>query len=350
MEPVGKSVKGLAANAIPIWASLKEQRVAFAEICEDDLRFPGFEMAVARTTDWWDMDVAGLLNLVAKERPCVPREFIFHTCRCGSTLAANILGAHPSLRVIKEPELINQFLLHRRSQPDDPGNSALLHALVSSYGRGLSKDHGTVVKFTSWNLAFADYVMRVFPDVGATVMWRSAVPTVASFVTTPPGWAALRSSPAEFNEIFGEFSDADVPSDLREFAFYATAWRGFADYGIELARRYPGRVTLLDYDEMRSSFPSFIDRTVPRLGITAVEPTRQAMLSVARVYAKDTSGRAVFDPAVAHARPVLGGAEADIVDHICGATETILRNMTTDPSPWWPVSSPGQVKGSGLKT
>lgn len=329
MEPVGKSVKTLAANAIPVWASLKEQRVAFAEICEDDLSFPDFEMAVARTTDWWDMDAAGLLNLVTKERPGVPREFIFHTCRCGSTLAANMLGAHPSLRVIKEPELINQFLLQRRAHPDEPRDSALLHALVSSYGRGLSEGHGTVVKFTSWNLAFADYVMRAFPDVGATVMWRSAIPTVASFVTTPPGWAVLRSSSTEFDEVFGEYADDDVPFDLREFAFYATAWRGFANYGIELASRYPERVTLVDYDEMRSSFPSFIDRAVARLGITATEPAVQAMLSVTHFYAKDASGRAVFNPAGAHARPVLGGAEADIVDHICGTTEAILRNLTT---------------------
>ena len=322
-------MNSLAANAIPVWASLKEQRVAFAEIREDDLSFPDFEMAVVRTTDWWDMDATGLLNLVTKEQLRGPREFIFHTCRCGSTLAANMLGAHPSLRVIKEPELINQFLLQRREYQDEPRNSALLHALVSSYGRGLSEGHGTVVKFTSWNVAFADYVMRTFPDVSATVMWRSAVPTVASFVTTPPGWAALRSSPAEFNEIFGEYADDDVPSDLREFAFYATAWRGFANYGIELARRYPERVTLVDYDAMRSSFPSFIDQAVARLGITATEPAIQAMLSVTRFYAKDASGRAVFNPAVAHARPVLGGAEVDIVDRICGATEEILRNITT---------------------
>lgn len=322
-------MKALAANAIPVWGSLKEQRVAFAEICEDDLSFPGFEMAVARTADWWDIDAAGLLDLVTRERPRVPREFIFHTCRCGSTLAANMLGAHPSLRVIKEPELINQFLLHRRARPAEPGDSALLHALVSSYGRGLSKDDGTVIKFTSWNLAFADYIMSAFPDVGATVMWRSAAPTVASFVTTPPGWAAMRSSPAEFNEIFGDYTDDNVSPDLREHAFYATAWRAFADYGIELARRHPGRVTFINYDEMRSSFPAFIDRAVTRLGITATEPTVRAMLSVTRFYAKDTSGRAVFNPAVAHARPVLEGARADIVDHICGGTEAVLRNITT---------------------
>lgn len=322
-------MKALAANAIPIWGSLKEQRLAFAEIREGDLNLPGFEMAVARTADWWDIDAAGLLNLVTRERPRAPREFIFHTCRCGSTLAANILGAHPSLRVIKEPELINQFLLHRRARPDEPGDSDLLRALVSSYGRGLGPDEGTVVKFTSWNLAFADYVMDAFPDVGATVMWRSAAPTVASFVTTPPGWAALRSSPAEFKEIFGDYTDDRVPRDLKEHAFYATAWRAFADYGIELARRYPERVTLVDYDEMRGSFPSFIDRAVARLGVTATEPTLRAMLSVTRIYAKDTSGRAVFNPAVAHARPVLDAAQAHIVDHICGATEATLRNITT---------------------
>lgn len=322
-------MKGLAANAIPVWASLNEQRVALAEIGEDDLSFPGFEMAVARTTDWWDIDTAGLLSLVKRERPCVPRGFIFHTCRCGSTLAANMLGAHPSLRVIKEPELINQYLLQRRARSDEPGDSALLYALVSSYGRGLSKDHGTVVKFTGWNIAFADYVMSAFPDVGAVVMWRSAAPTVSSFVATPPGWAVLRSSPAEFEEIFGESTDCHVPSDLAEVAFYATAWLAFANYGIELVGRYPDRVSLVDYDDMCSSFPAFIDWAVARLGITAMEPTMRAMLSVTRLYAKDASGRAVFNPVAAHARPVLGGAEADIVDRICGATEAILRNITT---------------------
>lgn len=322
-------MKSLAADAIPVWASLKEQRIALAEIGEDDLRFPGFEMAVARTADWWHIDAAGLLNLVTRERPRPPRGFIFHTCRCGSTLAANMLGAHPSLRVIKEPELINQFLLQRRAYPDEPGNSALLQALVSSYGRGLSEDHGTVVKLTSWNIAFADYVMRAFPEASATVMWRPAAPTVASFVATPPGWAVMRSSPAEAKEILGEYTEDGVPADLAEFAFYATAWLAFANYGIELARRYPERVTLVDYGDMCSSFPAFIDRAVKRLGITAAEPSRRSMLSVTPFYAKDASGHAVFNPAAAHARAALSGAEAGIVDRICGAAEATLRNITT---------------------
>jgi hypothetical protein len=327
-------VKGLAANAIPVWGSLKEQRVALAEISEDDLSLPGFDMAVARTTDWWDIDAAGLLNLVTREQPRVPRGFIFHTCRCGSTLAANMLGAHPSLRVIKEPGLINQFLLQRRPHLDKPENGALLHALVSSYGRGLSKDQGTVVKFTSWNLALADHVMRAFPDVGAMVMWRSAAPTVASFVATPPRWAVLRSSPEESNELFGEYADDNVPSDRAELVFYSRAWLAFARYGIELARRYPERVTLVDYGDMRSSFPAFIDLMVAKLGITTMEPAMKAMLSVTRFYAKDASGRAVFNPAAAHARPALGAAEAAIVDRICGATEAILQNITTRPETW----------------
>jgi hypothetical protein len=324
-------VKSLAANAIPVWASLKEQRIALAEIGDEDLRLPGFEMSVARTADWWDIDPAGLLNLVTRERPRAPRGFIFHTCRCGSTLAANMLGAHPSLRVIKEPELINQFLLQQRAHPDEPGNSALLHALVSSFGRGLSEDRGTVIKFTSWNLAFADRLMRAFPDVGAMVMWRSAAPTVASFVATPPGWAVLRSSPAEFNAVFGAYPDDGVPAELAEYSFYAAAWRGFARFAIDLVREHPQRVTLVDYDDMRASFPAFIDRAVARLGITAAEPVTEAMLNVTRFYAKGTSARAVFNPAGAHARPVLGGAEADLVNRICGTTEEILKNITARP-------------------
>ena len=327
-------MKSLAANAIPVWAFLKEQRVALAEIGKEDLSYPGFDMAIARTTDWWDIDTAGLLDLVAKERPRAPREFIFHTCRCGSTLAANMLGAHPSLRVIKEPGLINQFLLHRRILPDEPRNSALLHALVSSYGRGLSEDHRTVVKFTSWNLAFADYIMQVFSDVGATVLWRAAAPTVSSFVATPPAWAAMRLSPAELSEIVGEYTYDDVPSDMEDLAFYATAWLAFANYAVELARKYPERVTIVNYDDMCSSFPAFINWAVKRLGITAMEPTMQKMLSLTRFYAKDASGHAEFNPAADHARPVLGGAEADLVDRICGATEAILQKITTRPRPW----------------
>jgi hypothetical protein len=323
-------VKSIAANAIPVWAWLNEQRVSLAEIGEDDLSFPGFDMAIARTANWWEIDTAGLVNLVTKEQPRTPRGFIFHTCRCGSTLAANMLGAHPSLRVIKEPSLINQFLMHRRIHPDDPGNNALLHALVSSYGRGLSDDQGTVVKFTSWNLAFADYIMRVFQDVGAMVMWRSAAPTVTSLAATAPGWAEFRSSP-ESNEIFGEYADDDLPAELAELAFYARAWLAFANYGIELVRRYPERVTLVDYDDMCHSFPAFIDWTVARLGITAMESAVQEMLSVTRIYAKDAARRAVFNPAAAHARPVLGKAEAAIVERICGPTEAILHDITTQP-------------------
>ena len=173
--------------------------------------------------------------------------------------------------------------------------------------------------------------MHVFSDVGATVLWRAAAPTVSSFVATPRAWAAMRSSPAELSEIIGEYTYDDVPSDMEDLAFYATAWLAFANYAVELARKYPERVTIVNYDDMCSSFPAFINWAVKRLGITAMEPTMQKMLSLTRFYAKDASGHAEFNPAADHARPVLGGAEADLVDRICGATEAILQKITTRP-------------------
>ena len=223
-------MKSLAANAIPVWASLKEQRVALAEIGKEDLSYPGFDMAVARTTDWWDIDTAGLLDLVTKERPRAPaRVHLPHLSlrvdpSCEHARCASLAQGYKRTGVDQPVPAAPADL------PDEPRNSALLHALVSSYGRGLSEDHGTVVKFTSWNIAFADYVMHVFSDVGATVLWRAAAPTVSSFVATPPAWAAMRSSPAELRRSSGNTLD-DVPSDMEDLAFYATAWLAFANYG-----------------------------------------------------------------------------------------------------------------------
>jgi hypothetical protein len=72
--------------------------------------------------------------------------FIFHIGHCGSTLLSRLLGRHPSLLSVREPEILRTLALARGATPTDP----YLAPLLKLWSRAFDKDARALVKATSF--------------------------------------------------------------------------------------------------------------------------------------------------------------------------------------------------------
>jgi hypothetical protein len=325
-------LEGLFRCAVPAKVSLPTRSAEFVDITDADLLIPSFDYAIARLGKRCEVDLASLPELVAVEQLGAPRGIIFHSTRCGSTLAANMLGTHPGFRVIKEPNAINQFLLQMREDAAGILRDEWFSALVRSYGRGVTTDQGVVIKLSGWTMPFAEYMMRQLPEVPAIFLWRAAEPVVMSCLAQQPAWTELRNEFSLGRELFGEWqADADILGHLSMVAFYAHAWLSFARHGADLARRHH-RVTVINYDDMTRSYEDFVAAMAMKFGVTPTEPDIQRMLGATSSYAKSFVRDVPFDPFGAHARPRLSDAAREVVGSICAGGEAVLRGITTPAS------------------
>jgi hypothetical protein len=239
-----------------------------------------------------------------------PSGLVFHTGRCGSTLLANMLGAHPDTRVVKEPEALNQALLEGLPGAD-------VRTLLRGYGAGLPPGGALVMKCTSWNAVRARQLLELVPGVPALFLWRSAAEVVASCLASGAAWDSWRASPVLVDRWFPQASG--VAAD--PVAFYAHAWRATAAAALELSRE-PGRlVTLMGYHQLQQH-PAVMAAEAARLfGLEVNEDANARMVAQTMRYSKDPAGRARFDPGERHARGRLDAADRHLVDQICHREE-----------------------------
>jgi hypothetical protein len=125
-------------------------------------------------------------ELAAVQPARVPKGFIFHVSRCGSTLVSRSLAAVLGHRVISESAALNQLLM-------DPGleqgyRLQLLKGLIHAWC-GTAADTACFVKFTSWNLLFLEQILALFPTTPWIFVYREPGEVLRSLTRSPPNWA-----------------------------------------------------------------------------------------------------------------------------------------------------------------
>lgn len=129
---------------------------------------------------------ATLLDTVAT--PGQLAGLIFHTSRCGSTLACQMLKQHPEAAVLGEPVLLNRIV---RS----PALSRLekVRALRQSIGLlarwARQSDRRLIIKLSSWNL-LAVNLYREAVTCPTLYVYRHYLPVLESLLRKPPHWLA----------------------------------------------------------------------------------------------------------------------------------------------------------------
>jgi hypothetical protein len=154
------------------------------------------------------------------DRPTMaPALFVFQVSRCGSTLLTQMLATLATNVVISEPNVIGELLSAR---PVPAGTEELLRLLIRTMGRNRGGDaRHLIVKFSSWNVLFADMIHRAFPDTPLVWLQRHPLQVVASQAQTPAGWCRWREQGNPALAMFGLTVDEAQGMSAARFRLHA---------------------------------------------------------------------------------------------------------------------------------
>jgi len=148
-----------------------------------------------------------------------PTAFIFHAGRCGSTLLAKVLARVQDNLIISEPDPLNNIhLLFNQGEFGQSGSehkTAYRNLILAMARRRVSSHQNVIVKFTSYNIRFFDFIHAVFPDVPAIFLTRDVDQIVKSCKKSRPGW--LDSNNPEFVQLLADGADSDIENIVRGF-------------------------------------------------------------------------------------------------------------------------------------
>ena len=309
----------LPANCLP--SRVMDENIYLVDVGHDRLAEPLYQVSLERLCEQEKaarvrIGLDTLVSLTESERLAGPQGLIFHTGRCGSTLLANMLGAHPAVRMVKESEALNQILL-------DHGSPAAVSAILRGFGRGLPAAAALLVKCTNWNMGEYRRLLDAFPAASAIFLWRPAAEVVASCLDVPPLWADWHEDP----ELCGTWYP-QVPANPAELTrpveFYAHAWRVTAAAALDAAGEYGSRMRIISYAQLRADPAAVAAASARHFGVPATPEHLARMTAQAAMYSKYPAGP--FDPAGVHARPQLSASDRRVVDRIAGRLEARLRH------------------------
>ena len=217
------------------------------------------------------------------DRPTVaPGLLVFQVSRCGSTLLSQMLAAVSTNVVLSEASVINEVLLSPLAWAE---KSELLRLVIRALARNR---HGEVqrliVKFSSWNVLFAQMIHLAFPETPMIWLQRDPIHVAASHAHQPAGWMAWRDSDSPGLSMLG----------LTGAQARAMSPRGFRLHVIEAlfraaeGARLPWQV--IDYSELPAAL---WEKIVPQARL-AMDPGDVEQMRARSRFASKDSGQIRF--------------------------------------------------------
>lgn len=105
------------------------------------------------------------------EQPVLPKGFIFHLSRCGSTLLSNAMEATGHFSVISEASYLTNLLLDQHRSEQDKID--ILRVLLPCHPNAL-------VKFNAWDVDFLPLIHKAFPSTPMVFLVREPRAILAS--------------------------------------------------------------------------------------------------------------------------------------------------------------------------
>ena len=260
-----------AGDWLPVWAGPAENEfvVEWGHIGDKPLREPFFqdsvEIALRRPINQLlrHRTAADALSRLQVNRPgLLPRGFIFHTSRCGSTLVAQMLTVVRGSVVLSEPPPIDGVLscVKPAAPVDEDRRKEWLIGMINALGRPRrADDRHLFVKFDAWHVLDLPLIRSAFPDTPWVFLYRDPREVLASQLRQPaaflipgmlPGPAmSFDAGPGQstlserFARLFGRLADAalaalsdgnGIPVNYSELPGVVVS-RLAAHFGIDLA-------------------------------------------------------------------------------------------------------------------
>jgi hypothetical protein len=247
-----------------------------------------------------------------------PAGLLFHTGRCGSTLAARMCALVPEVLVLSELPVVSQALALAASAPHLAGErgSALLRAILSAYGGRLAARR-LIVRFEAHNALVLALASRAFAQTPVAFLFRDPVEVLVSYQGDGGIAAALSGAyaalwdPAELAARSSEDFPLLVLARICERALaHLSAHGGLA----------------VNYRDLPVAVA---DKILPHFGMTADERVREAMQHVARMNAKIDTVAFIDDSA--DKQRAAGDALRARADTELGAAYRALEDLAARP-------------------
>lgn len=194
------------------------------------------------------------------------------------------------------------------------------------------------VKFISWNALYVDFIMKAFPNVPATYLYRDPIEIIAS--VRKSSTAVLEAKDSIQAELLTNLSRAEI-DQLGTTAYLAYCYR--EAFSAIIAHRN-GRLSLVDYDTLTSArLAEILDHSFDYRPSTR---SLAKMLAQFATYSKDDTGTASFtaDGDCKHA--TISEDDRRLISDISGMQ---LNNLRLDSRNIFPPLSPSDQQNAPLR-
>lgn len=288
--------------------------VALADIAPDELREPFLHETVQRLAKPLSIVHTPTARLGQEPASCAPAGVIFHVSRCGSTLQSQMLKQRGGIVVYAEPLAVNELLAGAPAE-DRSRRVAALRSLGARFAAHAGRPY--VLKLSSWNLLYAEWLAEAFPDSPWALCVRDPLEVCVSLQSRQPSW--LR---AENAGLFAGRPDlADMPANPQERA--ALFVRAFLRAGARLPAQ---RGLIVAYEQLPSVVP---DALLPHFHLAPDAAARERMLATATFDSKAAADQRVpFAPDAGHKRAAASEELRDAVDRLArGPYEALVGRL-----------------------
>jgi hypothetical protein len=264
----------LEADLTPVSYRRQEREVGLIDLGGIDWRVTFFSRAVHAAIDLGRDPIAVPIDewIQAENEEADPIAFVFHVGRCGSSVIVNMLNARPDVLVISEPQLMNGLTRELLAGGSQELLRVALRRMVAA-----ASHKSVVIKTTSWTIAAAKQIARIFPSARMLFISRDAEAVVKSCLREPPAWSPMQSSPPI--ELF-----PDLEANRTESSeFFLAAWRA----AMKFAEQLPSDRTLhIDYDTIANDPSTAALQLLRHLGLPENEASIASMLKTTLRHSK----------------------------------------------------------------
>ncbi|MDB5423883.1 MAG: hypothetical protein JWQ29_1299, partial [Phenylobacterium sp.] len=190
-----------------------------------------------------------LADLAAAAQGLAPAcDYIFHVGHVGSTLLSRVLGTHPAVFSVREPQVLRTFVeldIAAGGAPD-----ARLEVFLALYSRTWRPPQRALVKPTSIVGELAGRMLARDGGARAILMTAPAATYLATILGGPNSRVELRAAaPMRLARLHRRLGEAAWSLEtLSEGEVAAMSWACEMTALSEAAERYPARTAWLDFD------------------------------------------------------------------------------------------------------
>jgi hypothetical protein len=212
----------------------------------------------------------------AVEEAALPESchFIFHIGHVGSTLLSRLLGRHPNLFLLREPEILRTFSTIEKNR-----RAVFLPSLLQLWSRTFEPSARAVIKTTSFVSEMStDLLSRPY---GPKAIMMAVAPeiylaTILGGENTPAEARAL--APFRLSRVNRRLHTSWKTEDLSDGEMAAMAWACEALCLTEATQAQPANVLVFDFDKFLAGPHEMLRKAFAHLGVRPTQSEIRAIL------------------------------------------------------------------------